>query len=318
MFNNTTPAARRTRTARTLLSIAAACLVAVACNANTGDASANPGTSITAVDQAGDTLHLSRPASRVVSVLPSVNEFLLAMDAGSLIAARTNYDVQPELAHLPSIGGGLDPSLEVLLSLGPDLVVTWHGPAHDRLRNQLRAAGIATFGVGTQDTAEVFRSLHALGQLTGRSRAADSLTGSIRAEFARVAESVRNAERPTVLYALSVNPPMTTGPRTYVSELIGVAGGVNVFGDLDNDFPVISLEEIVRRNPAFVLLPADSANAAARIRTLQNTPGWKELRAVREQRVITIPSNLLDRPGPHMGVVARLIRNALHPEAAGQ
>ena len=86
-----------------------------------------------------------------------------------------------------------------------------------------------------------------------------------------------------MLYALSISPPMTTGPRTYVSELIGVAGGTNVFADLGNDFPSISLEEIVRRDPDFILLPADSASVETRIGLLERTPGWSGLRAVRER-----------------------------------
>ncbi len=270
------------------------------------------GTAVVAVDQAGDTVRLPRPAERVVAVLPSVNEFLLAMGAGDLIVARTDYDVQPELASLASIGGGLDPSLEVLLDLRPDLVVTWHGPAHDRLRERLRSVGIATFGVGTQDTAEVFRSVHALGVLTGRAREADSVRAAISAEFAEIAASVQGTRRPGVLYALSITPPMTTGPRTYVSELIGVAGGTNVFADLGNDFPSISLEEIVRREPDFILLPADSASVESRMAMLERTPGWSGLRAVRERNVIAISSLLLDRPGPYMGMVARMIHDGLH------
>lgn len=323
--------------ARTLLALTIACVLLGACadgasssrgaatdsgyaanqdsNRNT-DASGS--TEIVVVDQAGDTVSLSQPARRVVSVLPSVNEFLLAMGAGELIAARTDYDVQQELENLPSIGGGLDPSLEVLINLSPDLVITWHGPAHNRLREQLRAVGIATFGVGTQDTAEVFRSLHSLGELIGNTRAADSLRNTISAEFADVVASVRGLPRPTVLYALSIAPPMTTGPHTYVSELVGVAGGTNVFADLTNDFPAIALEEIVRRDPAVILLPADSTNAGARIRSLHSTPGWRDLPAVREGRVITISSLLLDRPGPHMGTVARMIRNGLHPHTASR
>lgn len=257
-------------------------------------------------------MRLPGPAERVVAVLPSVNEFLLAMGAGDLIVARTDYDVQPELASLPSIGGGLDPSLEVLLDLRPDLVVTWHGPAHDMLRERLRSVGIATFGVGTQDTAEVFRSVHALGVLTGRVREADSVRAAISAEFAAIAASVQGMRRPGVLYALSIAPPMTTGPRTYVSELTGVAGGINVFADLGNDFPSISLEEIVRRDPDFILLPADPASVEARIAMLERTPGWSGLRAVRERNVIAISSLLLDRPGPHMGMVARMIHEGLH------
>jgi len=268
-----------------------------------------------AVDQGGDTVRLPQPAARVIALIPSVNELLLAMGAGPRIVARTNYDVDPALSRLPSIGGGLDPSLEALLALRPDLVIAWGGRAHDALRQRLERAGIATFGIGTQDTTEIFRSIAALGVLTGHEREADSLHAEISAELAEVARSVAGLPSPTVLYALSIDPPMTAGPNTYVSELIGVAGGRNVFHDLANDFPGVALEEIVRRDPDVLLLPSGEAGDAPHITRLQQTPGWRELRAVRDGRVIVIPALLLDRPGAHMGQVARAIRDGLHPGA---
>lgn len=265
-----------------------------------------------AEDKGGHTVRLDAPAARVIAVLPSVNELLIAMGAELLIVARTDYDTHPAIADLPSIGGGLDPSIEALISLRPDLFVAWGGRAHDRMRERLEASGIATFGVGTQDTADVFQSIRALGTLTGFDREADSLHSAISAEFAEVAESVSGMTRPTVLYALSVDPPMTTSAGTFVSELIGVAGGINLFDDLANDFPSVGLEEIVRRNPDFILLPTGTLSEAQRLERLRSTAGWRDLSAVREGRIITVPSSILDRPGPRMGEVARIIRDGLH------
>ena len=234
------------------------------------------------------------------------------MGAGSVLVARTDYDTHPALAQLPSIGGGLDPSVETLISLRPDLFVAWGGRAHDAMRLRLEASGIPTFGVGTQDTADVFLSIHALGALTGFDRQADSLRASISRELAAVTASVRGLSRPTVLYALSVDPPMTTSAGTYVSELIGVAGGRNLFDDLANDFPSVGLEEIVRRDPDFILLPTGTLSEAQRVERLKAAAGWRDLGAVRGGRIITVPSTILDVPGPRMGEAARMIRDGLH------
>lgn len=271
---------------------------------------------IVVVDRAGDTVRLTRPAERIVALLPSVNELLVAIGAGDRIVARTDYDVDATLAALPSIGGGMDPSIEALLALRPDLVITWGGPAHDALRARLTSAGIPSLRVGTQDTADVFRTIRALGTLTGREAAADSLHRAIAAEFAAVSASVAGRPRPTVLYVLSSDPPMTTGSRTYVHELIGVAGGRNVFEDLTTEFPTVGLEEIVRRDPDVLLLPTGKLGDVASLARLTRSPGWRELRAVREGRVIPISALLLDRPGPHIGEVARRIRDGLFPDAA--
>lgn len=302
--------ARRLSTVRWAFRVGILGVVAACSPADSG--SSTVAGRIVAEDKGGHTVRLDAPATRVVAVLPSVNELLVAMGAQAVIVARTDYDTHPALAALPSIGGGLDPSVEMLISLRPDLFVAWGGRAHDTMRRRLEASGIATFGVGTQDTTDIFQSIHALGVLTGFDREADSLHAALSAELAATAESVRGLSRPTVLYALSVDPPMTTSAGTYVSELIAVAGGRNLFDDLGNDFPSVGLEEIVRRDPDFILLPTGTLSEAQRVERLRATAGWRDLSAVREGRIITVPSTILDVPGPRMGEAARMIRDGLH------
>jgi iron complex transport system substrate-binding protein len=82
------------------------------------------------------------------------------------------------------------------------------------------------------------------------------------------------------------------------------------------DWPNVSVEELVRRQPDVVVLPL--GETSNRLEELKRTPGWRELRALREGRVVQLPADLLNRPGPHLGQAARALRDALHPERAGQ
>ncbi len=279
-------------------------------------ATARLGDSVIVTDLAGRTVRLAGPARRVVALLPSANDALLAIGAGEAIVARTTYDEDPRLADRPSVGGGLDPSIETLLALTPDLVITWDGGAHDVLRTRLTGAGIQTFSIGTQDTTALLAGIERLGVLTGRAEAADSLAQALSADFAAVAASVRGRAPVRVMFALSTDPPMTAGAGTFIDELIGVAGGENAFAEL-RGFPTVGLEEVVRRDPDALLIPVSPGNEAARLAQLRALPGWRELRAVREGRVVMVSSELLDRPGPASGEAVRQIRDGLHPPAGG-
>jgi iron complex transport system substrate-binding protein len=268
---------------------------------------------VSAVDDTGREVRLPRPARRVVALVPSATETLFALGAGGQVVGRTRYDTAPGMAHLPSVGGGLDPSVETLLSLQPDLVVSWDKEKGGALRQRLEEMGIPVFAVRTRDTTDVFRNVERLGRLVGRDAAADSLTAAMRADLEAVRASVAGRERPSVLYVVWNDPPMTAGPETFIAQVIGAAGGRTVFPDLEQDWPQVSMEEIVRRQPDVVVVPVGEDRVHSLARVL-DAPGWRSLRAVREGRVVEVPTDLMNRPGPHLGEAARAMRDALHPE----
>lgn len=292
-------------------------LVLAACGDRARAAGADPPAApIVAVDESGDTLRLAAPARRVVSLVPSATETLVALGALEQLAGRTQHDTRPEVAAVASVGAMLEPSMEALLALGPDLVIVQADDKAAALRERLRAVGLATFGVYARDTTDVYRNLRDLGTLTGRGAAADSLVAATRAGLAAVRASVAGRPAPTVLYVVWHDPPITPGPHTYLAQLIGVAGGRTVFPDLAQDWPTVAMEEIVRRQPEVVVMPVGGRSHSAR--PILESPGWRELRAVREGRVAEVPVDLMNRPGPHLVEAARTLRDALHPDLAGR
>lgn len=268
---------------------------------------------VTLVDDAGRTLTLPHPARRIVALVPSVTGTVVALGAADLLVARTDFDKDPAVARLPSIGGGLNPSVETLVSLRPDLVLGWETSGRPELRDRLTAMGIPVFAIKTEDTTDVFRAIRNVGRLTGRAHAADSLSASLRGELDAVRASVAGASRPTVFYMAWNDPPLTAGPKTFISQVIEVAGGRNVFADATALWPTVSIEEIVRRQPDFLLLPAGE-QGAAKAEGLKRAAGWRELRALREGRGVTVPGDAVNQPGPRLGEAARAVRDAIHPE----
>jgi ABC-type Fe3+-hydroxamate transport system substrate-binding protein len=302
---------------------AAALLVVVAgCSAppdweggEIGEPAAEPvdlvATGLEVVDDAGRTVRLARPARRVVALLPAMTETILELGAGDRLVARTDYDDDPRVRELPSVGGGLTPSLEVLAALRPDLVIAWEEAGTARVRPQLEALGIAVFAARTQDTTDILANVQRLGVLLARDAAADSLTGAIRDGLDRVRASVAGRPTPSVLYVVGVEPPLTAGPNTFISQAIAVAGGRTIFPDLRSDWPQLSFEEVVRRRPEVLILPVGARPEAA-VARLRATAGWRELLADGRTRVRTVPADTLNRPGPSIVRAAELLRDALH------
>lgn len=296
--------------------LAATALLA-ACDGDRGDgaraAAAPADSSVTLVDDAGRTITLPRPARRIIALVPSITGTVVAIGAADQLAGRTDFDRGPAVDSLPSIGGGLDPSVETLVSLRPDLVLGWETSGRPELRDRLTALGIPVFAIKTEDTTDVFRAIRNVGRLTGRTRAADSLATSLRRELEEVRASVAGAARPSVFYMAWNDPPLTAGPKTFVSQVIEIAGGRNVFADATALWPTVSIEEIVRRQPDFVVVPVGE-EGNGKVDELKRSAGWRELRALQQGRGVRVPSDVVNQPGPNLAEAARAMRDAIHPE----
>jgi len=275
-------------------------------------AAANDST-IRLTDDGGHPMQVARPARRIISLIPSATETLIALGLTDRIVGRTRYDVDPHLANVPLVGGGVDPSVETIVGLRPDLVLTWENDKRELVRNKLAALGVPVFTVRTEDTSDVFRTIHSLGQLTGRDSAAAALAASLRGQLDGVRRSVAGKSVPSVLFVVYNDPPMTAGPKTFIGQLLSLAGGRSIFSDTSALWPNIAMEEIVRRQPDIIIVPVGEFknNSIARFHAM---PGWRDLRAVQTNRVVAVPADLVSRPGSHMGDAAETIRNALHPE----
>lgn len=301
----------------TLAALLAACSPPAGAAAGAGDSDAPAGrAAVVVVDDAGREVRLARPAARIVALLPAATETLLALGAAERLVARTDYDTAPELAHLPSVGGGLTPSVEYLASLRPDLVIAWEEAGTPRVRPRLEALGIAVFAVRTQDTTDIYANIARFGRLTGREAAADSLARHLRASLDSVRASVAGRPRPTVLFVGGVDPPLTAGPGTFIGQLIGVAGGELAFPELATNWPQLSPEAILRRRPEVLILPVGESEPRA-LERLRTSAGWRELLAAGRTRVHPVPADLINRSGPGIAEAARRLRDGIHPELAG-
>ena len=260
-------------------------------------------------DDAGYTVALAAPARRVFSVIPSLTESVAALDSDVLVA-RTRFDRAPELAHLPSLGGTIQPNLEALAGLEPDLVITWADTSQRAVGERVSALGIPVYRAEVQTIADLSSHLRRLGTLLGLADRAAVLVDSLGLALEGVATAVRGRERVDVYYSVWHDPPQTTGPGTFIDEVIEHAGGRNIFGDAARSWPRVSIEAILRRDPDALVI-ARHAPGAPDSPWLEG-PGWRELRAVRTGRYLLVDGDLFNRPGPRVAEAVRQMARFLH------
>lgn len=273
--------------------------------------------SVRIVDDRGDTLRLEGPARRIVSVIPAATEILFALGAGDRVAGRTRYGVHPpEARAVPSVGEGIRPSVEAILALRPDAVVAYAGSSNRRTLARLRELGVPLLALEHDAVDDLRRNVARLGSLTGRPAAADSLLSRLDRDLDRVAELVGREARRSVYYEVWADPPITVGAGSYLDSLISLAGGRNVFGDLSDPSPQVSLESVIAREPEVMIVARDTT-ARGRRRPPAERPGWRAVAAVREGRVREVDGALVHRLGPRLGDAAAALAAAIHPELAG-
>lgn len=262
------------------------------------DTATAPQAPIALEDAAGRRVVLDRPAARIVALVPSVNQILLALGAGDRLVGRTDYDTLPALAGLPSVGGGLGPDLETLALLKPDLVVRFAGDSDTATPAWLDELGVAHVAVRPDRIADVLRIIGWMGRLTGRGEAAARLADEIRDELDAVRQATDPLPTVRTAYLMGGTPPWTAGPDTFIDELIGLAGGENVFGDLERRYAPVSPERVAARE-IDVILASEEARVDPRV------VGGRTVRRV---------SPRVQIPGPWLGAAAREVAQALHPD----
>lgn len=265
------------------------------------DAGAKPGTfPYELVDDSRAKLRFERAAERIVSLTPAFTEILFAVGAGAHVAGVTTADNYPaEVEAIPKVGGMVVNlvDLERVIGLRPHLVVGTR--FHVTLRAPLARAGIPLLVLEAERFEDVFRHITTLGECAGRSARSQELVRDLRARLDRIVERHDNdpQNRPALFFEVWDQPLMTVGQDSFLADMLQLAGGRNVFGDLKQAYPEVSLEELVRRDPDVILTRSRGELATFRQQLKQRT-GWNNLRAVKEERVGFVDEDLVTRPGP--------------------
>jgi iron complex transport system substrate-binding protein len=262
------------------------------------------------VDDAGDSVAVGAAARRIVSLIPAATELLFAIGAGDAVVGRTQWcDYPPEARRVKNLGPGINPNLEAVLSVQPDLVVLYNSAQHAAAAAHLRQLGIPALRLNTDTLGDVGRVGRLLGKLTGHEHGADSLSAVFDTALGSATVAGADPRRPKVLILVWEQPPMTIGLGSFLSELVERAGGDNVFGDIASSSAPVSIEAVSARDPDLIL------TAAAGPASIADRPEWQVVRAVRERRFLHIKGTEYDRPGPRSPGAIRALAARLREAA---
>jgi iron complex transport system substrate-binding protein len=261
------------------------------------------------VDDFGDTIHVDRRPERIVSLTPATTEILFALGAGERLVGRGEYDKWPDAAlAVPSLGPGLRPNVEAVLAARPHLVLLYASQDNRPAAQRLRSAGIMTVAFKVDRIEHFDRTTRLLGRLIG-----DSARGALVADTVmRTLDSVRaltqDQPRVTVVMPAYEDPLLVIGSGSFMSQLVSIAGGRNVYEDVDQPSPAVTFEDVVRRNPDVVLVGPEYGEK------LRRSARWRALSAVRRGRVLYMDTTLVFRPAVRLGEGAVSLMRLLHPE----
>ncbi len=262
-------------------------------------------------DGLGRVVHVPFDPARLISLAPSSTEILFAIGAGEKVVAVDGYsDYPPEVRARQRIGSDLEPSLERIVALKPEIVFTATSANSEATVNALERLGIAVFVSRSGSLAEIFTDIAGIGDASNREREADALSQKMRAELDLIGARART--RPPVSAVVVVWPePLTVaGAGSHVHELLQLAGGTNLAADSPQPFPTYSTERLLKRAPE-VLIIGTHAQAAPPLATFERLTS---IPAVQNHRVHLIDGDLLFRPGPRIIEGARQLEHLLHPE----
>jgi len=253
------------------------------------------------LDYKGQTVRLESPALRIVSLTPTATEILYAVGAGSQIVGVTEYCNFPDAAKAkPKVGGfsGATVSAETIVALKPDLVLV-SGDMHEKIASLLQKLGLKTFAIEPRNFNQVYQNILSVGVLTGHQTESEKVVADMKSRLARVSASIAGKVPKAVFWELWDDPLMSAGGQTFISEAIAAAGGRNIFADLNETWPTVSLEELLSRNCDWILAGDDHGDRM-NLGSLLRRPGWSAIRAVKKGNIAVIEADMILRGGPRL------------------
>jgi len=249
-------------------------------------------------------------APRIVSLAPSLTEIAYAIGCGPQLVGDTLYDDYPEAARrLPHVADLTHVDLERLSQLAPTAILALHDQESEgsAISRVMRGAGVQY--LPNRNLADLYTDVAGVGHACGRDRQAQAFDAQMRRSIGRIAgQAARARTRPRVLYLLGL-PGFTAGRQSYLSDLIALAGGINVAGNVDQPYPNLSAEAIVAMDPDVLIVARDTPFGP----DVRAREPWRSMRAVHDGEVFSPPNDdVLERPGPRVVQGLAWLAHALH------
>jgi ABC-type Fe3+-hydroxamate transport system substrate-binding protein len=244
----------------------------------------------TLTDEMGRAVVVPDHPHRVICLMPTVTDTVFALGAGDDVVAISDYTKYPAAAlSKPSVGDLIKPSIEMILSLHPDLVIGTQPKGPMEVTDQLERAGIPIFLVSPHGIAGIFHSVESIGTALNRIPQADTLVHSLQQRVDAVRARTKGLPAPSVFMPIWYDPITTIGKNAFITEVIEAAGGRSVTDDLSSEWPQISMEIVLERAPDALLLVRGGKTT---LQVLQDRPGWSSMTAIKAHRAYYVDDRI--------------------------
>jgi iron complex transport system substrate-binding protein len=269
-------------------------------------------------DDTGRLVPVPVEVRRIVSLAPSVTETLFALGLGDRVVGVTDYCNYPAAAlQRTKVGTPLSPSLEVIVSLHPDLVVAAKSANRRETLGELDRLGIPAYATDAKSLEDIFSSTERLATAAGVPEAGRALAAALRARLLALQQRLAGRAPKRVLLVVWHEPLISVGQHTFIADALRYAGATHIL-ETAQDWPRLSLEAVVRLQPDYLIFAGDHAAAMHAVaKTLAEQPGWRQLTAVRQQRTIVL-DEAINRPSPRLLDAIEDLARQLHPQAFQQ
>ncbi len=266
-------------------------------------------------DEAGRTVRVSQPVHRIVSLAPSLTETIYALGLQDRLVGDTAYcDYPPDAQKKTKVGGAINPSLEQIAALHPDLVLVTKGFNRLETVHALDALGISSYATDPHTVEEIITSSKKLSDVLGVPEAGALVAGEMQRRLADLQQRVGAIAPKRVLFVVWTQPLISVGRHTFIADALRLAGAVSIV-DSEQSWPQVSLEEVARLQPDFLVFAAShSESASPAVEVLATLPGWSILDAVSNRRYAVI-SDAVNRPAPRIVAAIEDLARQLHPDA---
>jgi iron complex transport system substrate-binding protein len=252
-------------------------------------------------DDVGKELSFDSIPKRIVSLAPSITESLFEIGASENVIAVTDFCNYPQETNSKiRVGGIIDPNIEVIASIKPDLILTTVEGNSKSAYQSLINLGYKVFASNPRNTDGIIKMLRDFGKITDKELNAKKLINKIdstRKSYKDIQSKI--AVKPKTVVLVSLNPLITVNSSTYINEIINLSGYNNIFADESLPYPVINGESVLLRNPEYIILISELADPSGEyLNTLNKYFSGTD--ALKNDKIIIIDSDILSRPGPRV------------------
>lgn len=270
------------------------------------------------IDEAGRHVAVPVEVRRIVSLAPNLTEIVYALDAQDRLVGVSNYSDYPAAAKSkPRIGMPMNPNLEAIVAARPDIVLITTAGNRRETADELARLGIAVYATSPHTVDGTLVSIEHIGGVIGASAQAESVVANLRQRLDALKSKLASFPPARVLFVVWQDPLISLGAHTFIADALRCADAQSVV-DAKQDWPQISLEEVVRLNPDYLVFASsdfgDAGSRAKRLAELRSEAGWRELDAVRQGHVAVI-SDEVDLPAPGLIDAIEQLARQLHPNA---